>query len=90
MRVPKSLLVGLAWFNPDDPEGIKLRHEAQSRDGLTRFGWEAHDGRTFGRQELIDGRLHLTTHLVSGHLPGDSQSCHTYCIPELAQAALKL
>ncbi|KAK9863279.1 hypothetical protein WJX84_010392 [Apatococcus fuscideae] len=64
MRVPKSLLVGLAWFDPDQPGGeIQLRHEAQSRDGLI-FGWEAHDGRSFGRQELVDGPLHLTTHLM--------------------------
>ncbi len=71
MRVPKSLLVGLAWFDPDQPGGeIQLRHEAQSRDGLI-FGWEAHDGRSFGRQELVDGPLHLTTHLVSRSSSGD-------------------
>ena len=70
MRVPQSLLAGLAWFDPDQPGGdIQLRHEAQSRDGLSKFGWEAHDGRTFGRQELLDGPLHLSTHLVSRHLP---------------------
>ncbi len=67
MRIPKSLLVGLAWFDPDHLGDIQMRHEAQSRDELARFGWEAHDGRSFGRQELVDGRLHLTTHLVSRH-----------------------
>lgn len=29
--------------------------------GLQGFGWERHDGHTFGRQELYDGNIHLTT-----------------------------
>jgi len=31
------------------------------RAGLATYGWAAHDGETFGRQELADGRLRLTT-----------------------------
>ncbi len=29
--------------------------------GLQKYGWEAHDGESFGRQELYDGNVHLTT-----------------------------
>lgn len=32
--------------------------------GLEAYGWEAHDGEAFGRQELTDGRLRLTTSLA--------------------------
>ena len=32
--------------------------------GLRKFGWEAHDGRTFGRQEVFDQGLHLTVNWV--------------------------
>ena len=31
------------------------------RAGLATYGWAAHDGETFGRQELADGRRRLTT-----------------------------
>lgn len=59
MRTPKSLLAGLMWFDPQTTENI--RHNAQERDGLSKYGWEAHDGRSFGRQELYDRDVHLTT-----------------------------
>ena len=32
--------------------------------GLSKYGWEAHDGRSYGRQELHDGAFHLTTSWV--------------------------
>ena len=32
--------------------------------GLAKYGWEAHDGRQYGRQELFDGNMHLTTSLT--------------------------
>ena len=45
--------------------------------GLAKFGWECHDGESFGRQELLDGNLDLTTSFVKhfgtgsvGVLPG--------------------
>ena len=34
------------------------------RAGLERYGWVRHDGETFGRQELVDGGVTLTTSLV--------------------------
>jgi len=32
--------------------------------GLRRYGWVRHDGETFGRQEIVDGGITLTTSLV--------------------------
>ena len=32
--------------------------------GLERYGWVRHDGETFGRQEVVDGGVTLTTSLV--------------------------
>ena len=32
--------------------------------GLEKYGWEAHDGQQYGRQELFDGNMHLTTSLT--------------------------
>ena len=32
--------------------------------GLEKYGWEAHDGQRYGRQELFDGNMHLTTSLT--------------------------
>ena len=31
--------------------------------GLQKYGWEAHDGQRYGRQELYDGKIHITTFL---------------------------
>jgi len=33
--------------------------------GLKKYGWEAHDGKFYGRQELFDEHFHLTTSWVS-------------------------
>jgi hypothetical protein len=32
--------------------------------GLERYGWVRHDGASFGRQEIVDGSVTLTTSLV--------------------------
>ena len=32
--------------------------------GLVRYGWLRHDGTRFGRQELVDGGVQLTTSFV--------------------------
>ena len=38
--------------------------------GLSKYGWEAHDGKNYGRQELHDGAFHLTTSWVKRHCKG--------------------
>ncbi|KAL0037087.1 hypothetical protein WJX77_012205 [Trebouxia sp. C0004] len=71
MRTPKSLLAGLMWFNPHRPHALSnIRHNAQERDGLTKYGWEAHDGKSYGRQELYDEHFHLTTSWVKRQCNG--------------------
>mmetsp|Transcript_7619 Transcript_7619/g.22485 ORF Transcript_7619/g.22485 Transcript_7619/m.22485 type:complete len:941 (+) Transcript_7619:605-3427(+) len=72
MRRPVSLLAGLMWFDPGNGAAAaqQLRHEAQERDGLRKYGWARHDGRTFGVQELLDGHLNITTSLVKRHCNG--------------------
>lgn len=65
-RSPEPLLVGLAWLDPDgatNPQ-LALRHEAQQGDRLGRYGWLAHDGRRYGRQEFVDGDYELSVTMV--------------------------
>lgn len=38
--------------------------------GLETYGWAAHDGESFGRQELTDGGLRLTTSLAKRFCSG--------------------
>lgn len=38
--------------------------------GLSKYGWEAHDGKSFGRQELHDNPFHLTTSWVKHQCSG--------------------
>lgn len=41
-----------------------IRHEAQQQDKLTSFGWLRHDGRGYGRQQLVDGDFNITVQMV--------------------------
>ena len=38
--------------------------------GLETYGWAAHDGESFGRQELTDGGVRLTTSLAKRFCTG--------------------
>lgn len=42
----------------------KLRHTCEQGDGVGPYGWEFHDGLSFGRQHISDGALRLTTEFV--------------------------
>ena len=54
-KTPLSTLMGLMWTNPEDYNALEsIRHEAQQGDGLKRWGWQAHDGESFGRQTIHD------------------------------------
>lgn len=68
-RVPNSLVFGSMWCNPTNPSALQgIRHEARQEDGLTRFGWVAHDGESFGRQELLDDKYNITSSFVKPFL----------------------
>ncbi|KAL3156046.1 hypothetical protein ABBQ32_013034 [Trebouxia sp. C0010 RCD-2024] len=59
------------WFDPQRPDALSnIRHNAQERDGLSKYGWEAHDGKSYGRQELHDKPFHLTTSWVKRQCRG--------------------
>ncbi|CAM6105240.1 unnamed protein product [Calypogeia fissa] len=59
-RTPKSLLAGLMWIGTTDGS-YALRHTCEEGDKLSRYGWLRHDGATYGRQELLDQGLLVST-----------------------------
>lgn len=71
-RVPKSPLFGLLWTDADNKREMKIRHDCEERDQFQRYGWLAHDGRSFGIQELADTDLgvNITTEFVQLDSPG--------------------
>lgn len=74
MRVPRSLVFGMMWWDHMRGPGAalqSLRHEARHEDGMKRFGWTEHDGRSYGRQEVEDGDLRVDMSFAK-RWPGDS------------------
>jgi hypothetical protein len=68
-RLPRSLLAGLMWFDPDRPETVykgEVRHAANQGDGLNSYGWLRHDGVRYGVQHLIDREYNITLSMVGG------------------------
>ncbi|KAF6321447.1 mannosyl-oligosaccharide glucosidase [Rhinolophus ferrumequinum] len=64
-RSPQPLLTGLMWAQQGATPGTpKLRHTCEQGDGVGPYGWEFHDGLSFGRQHIQDGALRLTTEFV--------------------------
>ncbi|BBN11838.1 mannosyl-oligosaccharide glucosidase [Marchantia polymorpha subsp. ruderalis] len=59
-RTPQSLLAGLMWLGVKDGR-YAIRHTCEESDKLARYGWLRHDGSTYGRQELLDQGVTLTT-----------------------------
>lgn len=53
-KSPDSPLMGLAWFNTDGEWWEKIRHDAEERDSLARWGYLEHTGESYGSQEIID------------------------------------
>ena len=42
----------------------QVRHQASQDDKLDTYGWLRHDGRTFGRQVLVDEDYNITVSMV--------------------------
>jgi mannosyl-oligosaccharide glucosidase len=58
--VPKSTLMGLMWTHPQDNDALEaIRHEARQDHGLDKWGWELHDGVSYGKQTIWDRDLSL-------------------------------
>lgn len=67
-RTPQALLTGLMWFGIDSFQGDQckllenfyyhlveaIRHSCEISDNLGQWGWEEHDGKTFGKQVITD------------------------------------
>ncbi|XP_078447230.1 glucosidase 1 [Wolffia australiana] len=62
-RTPKSLLAGLMWIGMQNGQ-FGVRHFCQDGDEIKRYGWLEHNGRDYGRQEIIDRGLKLTTSFI--------------------------
>ena len=43
---------------------LALRHVCQDSDTVKRYGWIEHNGRDYGRQEIVDLGIKLTTSFV--------------------------
>lgn len=65
-RAADSPLMGMAWLNPDTEWWESIRHDAEERDGLARYGYLEHTGDKYGSQEIIDekGGMFLRTSFV--------------------------
>ncbi|KAG7200863.1 hypothetical protein KM043_003227 [Ampulex compressa] len=65
-RDPYSMVTGLMWYFPHllRQDGHGLRHWCEQGDGLDKYAWLEHDGRTFGVQEIVDNSVILTTTFV--------------------------
>ncbi|CAD7700286.1 unnamed protein product [Ostreobium quekettii] len=94
-RLPKSLLTGLAWFQPASRDAMNsVRHLAGAPPGATKFGWLRHDGANFGIQEVVDGNMTIKTSWVKHHHPesgigGDWSVRVSAWLREGAEPALK-
>ncbi|CAH1390080.1 unnamed protein product [Nezara viridula] len=65
-REPYSPVMGLMWYFPRrlGAGGEGFRHWCEQGDGLSKYGWQLHDGKNFGVQELNDDPFILTTEFV--------------------------
>ncbi|CAL9118938.1 unnamed protein product [Musa textilis] len=59
-RTPRSLIAGLMWIGIKDGQYF-LRHICQDSDDLSTYGWRDHNGRDYGRQEIVDHGLSFMT-----------------------------
>ncbi|XP_065043148.1 mannosyl-oligosaccharide glucosidase GCS1-like isoform X1 [Musa acuminata AAA Group] len=59
-RTPQSLIAGLMWIGIKDGQYF-LRHICQDSDDLSTYGWRDHNGRDYGRQEIVDHGLSFMT-----------------------------
>ena len=53
-RVPRSLLAGIMWYSYDRSGQFSIRHSCEHGDQLPQFGWDRHDGTSYGQQRIVD------------------------------------
>jgi len=65
-RSAKDIVTGLMWFLPRHVTqgSLGLRHWCEQGDNLKQFGWNKHDGRHFGIQNILDRGIRVETSFV--------------------------
>ena len=73
--IPGSTVMGLMWTHPEDNDALTaIRHEARQEHGLEKWGWEVHDGSSYGRQTVWDRDLALEIQWASlGETDGEGE-----------------
>lgn len=60
-RIPRSLLVGLMWFNVDSYQGLgEMKHFYEQGDDMRKANWVQFDPRVGGRQVIEDNKCHVS------------------------------
>jgi mannosyl-oligosaccharide glucosidase len=75
-RSTKPFITGLIWNRGDTAHGIRnIRHQSEMNQHIS-YGWDMHDGKSFGVQTIVDreNSLILTTEMVKsdGSSNGDN------------------
>lgn len=65
-RSAKDVVTGLMWFLPKHVSqgSLGLRHWCEQGDNLKQWGWNKHDGREFGIQNIVDRGVNIETSFV--------------------------
>ncbi|CAD6190810.1 unnamed protein product [Caenorhabditis auriculariae] len=65
-RDPKSPLFGMMWYEqPDAVIRPAIRHWCNQGDGISRYGWVAADGRSFGMQNITEKTGPIRTNWIN-------------------------
>jgi mannosyl-oligosaccharide glucosidase len=76
-RDADAMQLGLMWFGLGSPhDWQKIRHACDMGDEMASYGWNRHDGRHFGEQELRDDRNNITLHTRLLKREGGSHGAH--------------
>lgn len=63
-REPQSLVAGVMWSLATMQSWQHIRHAARGEDRLQEFGWNRHNLRSYGEQNITDGVVKLTTQFL--------------------------
>lgn len=69
---------------------IVFRHWCSQQDGLSKYGWLEHDGRTFGIQEILDDGVTIKTSFVKrgGGDHGGDWTMRLEAVPTVSSACI--
>eukprot|EP01102_Stenamoeba_stenopodia_P014750 TRINITY_DN4940_c0_g1_i2.p1 TRINITY_DN4940_c0_g1~~TRINITY_DN4940_c0_g1_i2.p1 ORF type:complete len:816 (-),score=189.00 TRINITY_DN4940_c0_g1_i2:35-2482(-) len=67
-RVRRGIVTGMLWSIAGSAD---VRHFCEQGDGLSRYGWLEHDGKSYGHQEILDNGINITTTFVKPPIKPD-------------------